>query len=82
MAQSWRVETERNKKPRPPLDQGSLERLALHYVGRYATTRARLKTYLSRKLKERGWEGGARPDVDALAEKLSGLGCRYESFHS
>ena len=74
MAQTWRVGPERNKKPRPPLDEGALERLALHYVGRYATTRARLKTYLSRKLKERGWEGGARPDVDALAEKLSGLG--------
>jgi regulatory protein len=74
MAQSWRVEPERNKKPRPPLDEAALERLAIHYVGRYATTRAKLKTYLSRKLKERGWEGPARPDVERLAERLSRLG--------
>lgn len=73
MAQSWRVEPEYNKKPRPPLDKAALERLAIHYVGRYATTRAKLKSYLARKVKERGWEG-ERPDLDALAEKLSALG--------
>ena len=74
MAQSWRVETERHKKPRPPLDAEALERLALHYVGRYATTRAKLKNYLSRKLKERGWKGESPPDVERLSERLSGLG--------
>ncbi len=73
MAQSWRVEPERHKKPPRPLDAEALERLAVHYVGRYATTRAKLRSYLSRKLKERGWEG-ARPDVDGLVERLSGLG--------
>lgn len=73
MAQSWRVEPERHKKPRPPLDREGLERLALHYVGRYATTRAKLKAYLARKVKERGWEGEA-PDIGALAERLSALG--------
>ena len=67
------MEPERAKKPRPPLTPETLERLALHYVGRYATTRAKLKTYLARKVKERGWEG-ARPDLDALAERLSKLG--------
>lgn len=73
MAQSWRVKPERHKKPRPPLDREGLERLALHYVGRYATTRAKVKSYLARKVKERGWEGVA-PDISALAERLSGLG--------
>lgn len=73
MAQSWRVEPERHKKPRPPLDREGLERLALHYVGRYATTKARVKSYLARKVRERGWEGEA-PDIGALAERLSALG--------
>jgi regulatory protein len=73
MAQSWRVEPERHKKPRPPLDRERLERLALHYVGRYATTREKVKSYLARKVKERGWEG-ERPDLDALVERLSALG--------
>lgn len=73
MAQSWRVEPERHKKPRSPLDREGLERLALHYVGRYATTRAKVKSYLARKVKERGWEGEA-PNISALAERLSALG--------
>ena len=74
MAQSWRVETERHKKPRPPLDSEALDRLALHYVGRYATTRSKLKHYLARKLKERGWAGASRPDIEQLAERFSNLG--------
>jgi len=47
--------------------------MAIHYVGRYATTRAKLKSYLSRKVKERGFDGPG-PDLDALAERLAGLG--------
>lgn len=74
MAQSWRVKPERNKKPRPPLDAEALERLALHYVGRYATTRAKVKQYLARKVKERGWDGAAAPDIERLTERLSTLG--------
>ncbi len=67
------MEPERNKKPRPPLDQEKLERLALHYVGRYATTRAKLKLYLARKVKERGWDGERPADIAALASRLSEL---------
>ena len=74
MAQSWRVEAERNKKHRPPLDAEALERLALHYVGKYATTRAKLRSYLNRKVRERGWDGSPEPDFEAIAERLSGLG--------
>jgi regulatory protein len=55
-----------------------LERLALFYAGRYATTRARLSAYLSRKLSERGWagegEGEAEAEVAGLAERLAELG--------
>src|SRR5438045_1268611 len=63
----------RDRRPPPPLDRSSLERLALRYVERFATTRARLVSYLVRKIRERGWEGDAA-DPAALADKLAGLG--------
>jgi len=60
---------------KPPLDGPALERLALFYAGRYATTRARLHQYLSRKVRDRGWvEEGAQPDIDALIRKMADLG--------
>jgi regulatory protein len=34
-----------------------LQALAVRYVGRYATTRAKLAGYLQRKIAERGWAG-------------------------
>ena len=61
-----------DKKPRPPLDAESLERLALFYVGRFATTRAKLAAYLGRKVRERGWEGPG-PHIDRLVERLTEL---------
>ena len=70
VAQSWRVRHERSRKPRPPLDGEGLERLALFYAGRYATTRAKLSAYLGRKLAERGWAGEGR--MDEAVEKLVG----------
>jgi len=57
---------------RPPLDQDGLERLAIHYVGRYATTRARLRSYLTRKLRERGGDGSVDPD--RIVERIVALG--------
>ena len=57
----------------PPLDAASLDRLALRYVERFATTRSRLAQYLVRKIRERGWEG-ASADPAAVAEKLAELG--------
>lgn len=74
MAQSWRVKHERNKKPRPPLDAGALERLALFYAGRYGTTRAKLGSYLERKLRERGWAEDGPPPVEALVRRFAELG--------
>ena len=73
MAQTWRVKTRPDRKPRPALDAEALERLALHYVGRYATTKAKLSFYLARKVRERGWEG-PEADIKALAERLSKSG--------
>jgi regulatory protein len=68
------VKAERNKKPRPPLDEEGLERLALFHAGRYATTRARLRAYLERKLRERGWSGAGAAPVEAIVERFAGLG--------
>ena len=65
---------EPKRKPRPPLDGEALERLALFYAGRYATTRAKLRAYLARKVAERGWSGDGEAPVEALAERLAGLG--------
>lgn len=62
------------RKPRPPLTAAKLDELALHYVGRFATSRAKLLSYLKRKLRERGWEGDAEPDPEGLAGKLVLLG--------
>ncbi len=69
VAQKWRE----GRAPPPALDRERLERIALRYVERYATTRAKLRTYLIRKLRKRGWEGEASPDVEGLVERLSEL---------
>lgn len=62
------------RKPRPPLTAAKLEEIALNYVGRFATSRAKLRAYLQRKLRERGWHGDTEPPIDALADKLVRLG--------
>ena len=64
----------RTRRQRPPLDEQSLEELALRYVGRFATTRAKLAQYLGRKLRERGWAGTGDPPVDALVAKCAANG--------
>lgn len=61
------------KRARPPLDDDSLRELALRYVGRFATSRAKLLAYLERKLKERGWAGEGPADAGGLVERLAGL---------
>src|SRR5579864_6680816 len=48
--------------------------MALRYVGRFATTRAKLTAYLWRKVRERGWNDKAEPDFDALAQRFCELG--------
>ena len=56
------------------LDCAALERLAIRYVERFATSRARLVRYMERKLAERGWNGEGAPPVEALAARLVALG--------
>src|SRR6476620_10028626 len=64
----------RRRRALPPLDEGRLNELALRYVGRFATTRAKLRTYLARKVRERGWDGPRDPDFVAIAERFADQG--------
>ena len=72
-------------KPRrapPPLNEATLQELALRYVGKYATTRAKLRSYLARKLRERGWDGGGEPGLEALADRFAELGYIDDSAYA
>jgi regulatory protein len=55
------------RRPPRPLDPARLEELALAYVARFATTAGKLRTYLQRKLRERGWVGEEREPDDGDA---------------
>lgn len=68
------VTRNRNRAQRPPFDRAELEQAALFYAGRYATTRARLRDYLLRKLRERGWAEAEEAPVDSLVERMATLG--------
>ncbi|MGC6401107.1 regulatory protein RecX [Sphingomonas sp. FW199] len=65
---------DRSNPNRPPLDHAALERLALRYVERFATSRGRLLAYLERKLFERGTVEGPRPDAGSIADRMVMLG--------
>jgi regulatory protein len=56
------------------LSRESLQRLALRYVERYATSRARLTRYLQRKIGERGWAGEGEPPTDEIVARMAELG--------
>lgn len=64
----------RNNRAVPPLDGQALERLALNYAGRYAATRAKLRSYLVRKVRERGWGDGGEPPVERIVARFAQLG--------
>jgi regulatory protein len=64
----------RPRRPLTPLNVADLERFALRYVERYATTRGRLVDYLKRKIRERGWGGETNPDIVGLAQRMADLG--------
>lgn len=81
MAQTWRVRSRDPETRRPPLDSAAIERLAIGYAGRYATSRAKLRDYLKRKLGERGWADGdgatlsaAAAVIDTIVERFAELG--------
>ena len=57
----------RRERKLRPLDEARLQEMALAYVARFATSAGKLRTYLRRKLRERGWvEDAPEPDLDAL----------------
>ena len=70
----------RDRKPRqprplrPPLDEAALREMALSYVARFATSRAKLGHYLRRKLHERGWAGASEPSIATMVERLAEAG--------
>ncbi len=61
------------RRPPIPLNEEALRELALRYVGRFATSRARLLAYLNRKIQERGWGGEAPADPQGLADRFADL---------
>ena len=64
----------RTRRLPKPLDRTRLNDLALHYVARFATSTGKLRAYLQRKLRERGWDGEGQPDIDALVERFAEKG--------
>ena len=68
------MSSNRHNKLRKPLDKDALNRLALHYVGRYATTTANLGSYLRRKVLERGWNESDPADIAAIVNRCADLG--------
>jgi regulatory protein len=76
------MEPTRRRRALPPLDEGRLNELALRYVGRFATTRAKLRSYLGRKVRERGWDGPQDPDFGAIADRFAELGYVNDSAYA
>ena len=68
-----RYNRQRERRVRP-LDQAGLQELAFGYVARFATSRAKLSSYLGRKLREREWTGTEEPNVAAVVDKVVNLG--------
>ena len=61
-------------RPKKELDEQALSNLALRYVERFATTRHKLGQYLTRKIRERGWNGARPPEPQAIAERFADQG--------
>ena len=61
------------RNPRP-ISPTRLEEMALAYVARFATSAAKLESYLRRKLRERGWDGEGEPPVVATVARYVALG--------
>jgi regulatory protein len=63
------------RKPPPPLDPQTLTAIAVRYVERFQTSRARLLRLLGQKLRQRGWaDGQPPPDLGAIADRMVELG--------
>lgn len=48
--------------------------LAVHYLGRFATTEKRLADYLRRKIAERGWIGDEPPPIERIVNRCAAAG--------
>jgi regulatory protein len=70
----YRKRSSEPTKPLPPLDGAALDRLALAYVARYATTRKKLSDYLRRKLAERGGEEDLHARIGPIVQRMQELG--------
>jgi regulatory protein len=66
--------SQRERKRLPPLDGERLRAVALTYVGRYATSCARLAAYLERKIAQRGWSDDTTPPVASIIAQFAELG--------
>jgi regulatory protein len=64
----------RERKLPQPLDSRRLEELALAYVARFAVPAAKLRDYLKRKLRERGWDGEGDPPVAGIVARFIAAG--------
>ena len=66
----------REYKPSEPkaIDAAQLQELAVGYAARYATTAAKLRRYLQRKLGERIWTPAEPADIAALVGRITTLG--------
>jgi regulatory protein len=65
----WHKKGVTHRQPRPPLTQEKLAELALTYVGRFATSRMKLRRYLAGKVRERGWDGPDGPQIDDVVDR-------------
>ncbi|GAA4744653.1 regulatory protein RecX [Sphingomonas daechungensis] len=72
----------RSARPRKPLNGESLHELALFYVGKFATTRAKLVNYLNRKVRERGWDGDREPEIETLVERIAASGLVDDALYA
>src|SRR5690606_31094288 len=64
----------RAKRPPQPLDSARLEDMALAYVARFSTTAVKFERYLTRKLRERGWDGEEEAPIAATVARYRELG--------
>lgn len=66
----------RDHRPPPALNGSSLNDLALRYVARFATSQHKLRQYMVRKLRERGWDGDgdAADAVEAAILRIGEMG--------
>ena len=63
-------------RSRKPLGAAKLDELALSYVARFATSRAKLTRYLSRKIRESEWVDDTDPMAvcETVADRMARLG--------